>query len=228
MTLSPAMATGLQATAITIFYAVRIELPDASINLIDGSGSVTFPVNGTPHTFISKNDTFGTLLAISSVEESFAAESPSLQITLAPPTSTAIATLTAVRSQGSPVYLWCGLYNNGIGQVIGSPELLFSGRIDFVKTSATDGNRACEIEVASVWDRLFIPSEGERLNHHWHSSIWPGETGLSQSVNSVVVNPIWGSAQVQPTSTPGTPGGGSTGNAPNPAQVALDQLGLFR
>lgn len=202
MALSPAIATALQGSSVAAFYAFRCQLPTGNIALLDGSGTVTF--GGL--TYTGSDPVFGKLLAIGTIEESLATEAPVLSVTIAPATANTAVSLSN-GTQGSPAQLYFGLVNPVLGTVIGTPELLFSGSLEFARTTVTADMHTCELEVSS-FEKLFIPSEGERLNDAWHQSIFPGETGLSQSVSSVVVDPVWGSAAVQPTSTPGSFDGG--------------------
>ena len=67
MALDAAMNAALGAHTIRSFMAIRVELPDnLTINLITGSGFVTFPVDGVPTTFTSKDAIFGVLSSVSS------------------------------------------------------------------------------------------------------------------------------------------------------------------
>lgn len=188
-------ATLLNATNaafLRVFLAVRIELNSGpAINLIDGSGVVSFPVNGTPTTFTGYDPTFGTLASANSVAERVADEAPHFSLTILPPSTSALGTLNDPLQQGSKVYAWWGLVNDDSGAVIGTPELLWNGRLDTVKANISDHVMTADIATVSAFDRLFAAEEGQRLNGEWHRSIWPGETGLDY-VYDAQTDIMWG------------------------------------
>jgi len=197
------LSTALGGSFIRVFTAVRIEIGEDPICLVSGSGQVTFPVNGTAVTFTSKDAVFGTLNAVSSINESIATSAPRLQVSLLPPSNSAVGALSAPLAQGSRVYVWIGIVSEATGLVVGTPELVWSGRLETAKTTVVDTGRVVELDVASAFDRLFITSEAARLNRAWHQSIWAGETGLDFNVDSLV-DPMWGAeaaTKAQPTNT---------------------------
>ncbi len=180
------------AAHLRAFVAVRIELLSGPvINLIDGSGVVTFPVNGSSVTFTGYDNTFGSLGAANSVAERVADEAPRFSCTLMPPSEQALGTLNDPLQQGSKVYAWWGLYNDDTGTVIGVPELLWNGRLDTVKASISANAMTAEIDTTSAFDRLFTAEEGQRLNGEWHRSIWPNETGLDYTYDATT-DVYWG------------------------------------
>jgi hypothetical protein len=213
MALSGPMDTAAQGPTLRACCAVQIVLPANTINLLDASAVATFSVNGTSTAFSGLDPTFGAVMSISAIEEAVAASAPNVQITLAPPTPSAVALISALNAQGSTVYVWYVFINEALGTVIGTPELLFYGYLDTVKTTSDANSRTCVLDISSEFERLFVPSEGARLNDIAHQATWPGEDGLSQAVNSTVVDPIWGAIATQPTTTPGqfTPGASTTG-----------------
>jgi hypothetical protein len=161
------------------FVAIRMELRSGTtINLIDGSGVVTLPVNGSNVVFTGYDATFGTIASANTIAERMADEAPRFTFTMMPPSEAAMGTLADPLQQGSPVYAWWGLVNDQTGAVIGTPELLWNGRFDSAKVNFDANAMAVEIDSISAFDRLFAAEEGQRLNGVWHQSIWPGETGL--------------------------------------------------
>lgn len=213
MALDAAMNAALGAHTIRSFMAIRVELPDnLTINLITGSGFVTFPVDGVPTTFTSKDAIFGVLSSVSSITEAFATSAPHLAINFLPPTSDAIGALSAPLVQGSRVRAWAGLVNEETGLVIGQPERLWVGRVDTAKTTLDANNRVVEMDAASVFERLFASLESERLNKVWHRAFHPNESGLDYNI-AALVDPMWGAdaGKPQPSSGPVAGGGGSYG-----------------
>lgn len=197
MALDATLETGLQSQAIRVFTAVQIALPASgpypayTVNLIDGAGAVTFFVSGVSTTFAGEDSIFGTLASISAVSEAVATEAPRVTVTLLPPTAAAVGQLNQPLYQGAPIKIWFGLVNEATGAVVGLPELLFSGRLDTAKTTAQANVRTVELDVSSVFERMFIAQEGDRLTDRWHQSIHPGEGGLRLN-NDALQDPMWG------------------------------------
>ena len=207
------MNAALGASTIRSFIAIRVEFPDnQTINLITGSGFVTFAVDGVATTFTSKDPIYGVLSSVSNVSEAFATSAPHLGITFLPPTPDAIGALSAPLTQGSRVRAWAGLVNEETGLVIGKPELLWIGRVDTAKTTLDANNRVLEMDAASVFERLFASLESERLNKVWHRAFHPDENGLDYNI-AALVDPMWGAdaGKPQPSSGPVAGGGGSYG-----------------
>lgn len=217
MALDAAMNAALGAHTIRSFMAIRVEFPDdLTVNLITGSGFVTFPVDGVVTTFTGKDPIFGVLSSVSNVTEAFATSAPHLGITFLPPTPDAIGALSAPLTQGSRVRAWAGLVNEENGRVIGQPELLWIGRVDTAKTTLDNNSRVVDLDAASVFERLFAANESERLNKVWHRSFHPNESGMDYNT-AALVDPMWGAdaGKPQPSSGPvaggGNYGGGSSG-----------------
>lgn len=187
MSLDPTMAAGLLAKSVKTFVAVQITLPAGTIRLIDGSGVVTFAAG----TFTGNDPIGGTLKSLSSISESLATEAPRYQIGLYPPSTGAIADIAAVDAQGSPVLIWFGLWNPTTGAVIGQPSLRARGKLDVVRVTASATERAVEIDVATVFDRMFVAAEGGRWINGEHQDIWPGEDGCAY-VSVAGQFPQWG------------------------------------
>lgn len=197
MALDASLDTALQGQVVRVFTAVQIALPASgaypayTANLIEGAGYVTFPVNGVSTTFTGEDSLFGTLGTISAVSEAVATEAPRVTITLVPPTAAAVGQLNQPLYQGAPVKIWFGAVNEATGAVVGVPELVFSGRLDTAKTTAQPNARIVELDVASVFERMFIAQEGDRLTDRWHQSIHPGEGGLRLN-SDALIDPMWG------------------------------------
>jgi hypothetical protein len=187
MALESNLNTALSRDYIRAFTAVQIALPAVgiavayNINLIDGSGTVTFPINGVPTTFTGSDPNFGSLDTLGTISESVATEAPNITLTLLSPT---IGQISDPRYQGAPVRIWLGAVDDATGNVIGSPEELYSGWLDTAVTTHGMNVQKTVLNVASVWERLFIGSEGNRLTAAWHRGLFPGEGGLDNAVES--------------------------------------------
>lgn len=210
-----ALLTSLAAPALRTFLAVKIDLQSTgtSINLLDGSASITFAVDGVSTTFTGRDATFGTLGGVDTIAEQIASEAPSVSVSIMPISVNAIGELSQPKNQGSPVRIWFGTVAEMSGAVIGT-ELLWSGRLDTVVTNVQPNGQSCELVTVSAYDRLFAINEGEALNKAWHQAIWPGETGLDFNVDSTV-EIYWGGEAGKPSTTP-IP---SVGQSPTLAQL---------
>lgn len=207
MALETNLNTALSGNYIRAFTAVQIALPETrqsiitmdefgtghieyidgtgnpayNINLIDGSGHVVFPVDGAVTTFTGRDDNFGMLDTLGTISESVATEAPAISLTLMAPT---IGQISDPKYQGAPVRIWMGAVDDHTGNVIGAPELLFTGWIDTVITTHGQNSQKSVVNVASVWERFFIGSEGFRLSPTWHRSLFPDEGGLDNAVEA--------------------------------------------
>ncbi|WP_334185081.1 hypothetical protein [Novosphingobium sp.] len=197
------MLSALTAPFLRTFQAVRIDLitTGTAINLLDASAEITFSVDGAAVKFTGIDSVFGTLGGIDSIQENIASEAPSMSLRIQPPSSGALGELSQPENQGSTVRVWVGVVDDMTGNVIGVPELLWSGRLDTVVTSVGENTLSCELKTVSGFDRLFAINEGEALNSVWHQAIWPGETGLNFNVSSVI-DPMWGADATTPATTP--------------------------
>jgi hypothetical protein len=204
-----ALVTASTASVLRQFIAVRVELNSGSeINLIDGRGVVTFPVDGSNVTFTGSDPIYGSLATASSIEERVADQAPRFTFTIYPPNETALGSLMQPSQQGSRVRVWWGLVSEDTGAVIGT-EAIWSGRFDTCKANAGPNQLGAEIDTVSAFDRMFVAEEGARLNGVWHKSIWPNETGLDYVYNAQQ-SIYWGSeAPAKPAVSSGTSGGAS-------------------
>jgi hypothetical protein len=176
----------LDQSFIRTFFAVQIKLTNGSVvNLIDGSGEVTFSVDGEQITFDGGDAIYGSIATAKSFEDTVASDAPRFTFSMMPPSPTATAELANPKHQGSPVRVWFGVINDMTGAVIGLPELMWVGRLDFARIQIGENAQIVEVETVSAFDRLFVSEEGARLNGNWHQSIWPGETGLDYNIDAL-------------------------------------------
>ncbi len=186
------MKAGLDAAHIRQFTAIRAELSDGYVvNIIDGSGEITFPVDGQPVTFDGSDPVYGALIAASSIQEQIATDSPRFTFTMSPPSANALGSLSHPKHQGSSVRVWWGIVNEMTGAPIGKPELMWTGRLDIVRTQLGEGALTAEVETVSAFDRLYADSEAIRLNGVWHRSVWPDESGLDFNI-AALSETYWG------------------------------------
>ncbi|TXI01182.1 MAG: hypothetical protein E6Q76_17460 [Rhizobium sp.] len=194
MALESTLLTALSGNAVRAFLAVQIALPAIAnavaynINLLDGAGSVTFVADGVSTTFTGSDANFGTLKAVGTISEAVATEAPSASIALLAPT---IGQISDPKYQGAPVRVWVGAVNEQTGAVVGSPEKIYAGWLDTATTTQGFNVQETTLAVGSAWERLFVASEGARLNSTWHRTNFPGEGGLDNAVEAKG-NIMWG------------------------------------
>lgn len=186
--MDPALQNALAQPSVLLFGALRIELPNYTLRLLDGAGTVV--IDG--ETYVGLDPSFGTIAAISELAEEIGDSAPEITVTLNPPNVSATAVLSNSDMQGSVAQLMVGAIDPISGLVIGRPETLFLGEID-VPTIGIDrsGARTLEYSIVSVFERLFEVEEGQRASNGWHQSIWPGELGL-EFMTGTDVNLYWG------------------------------------
>ncbi len=214
MALDTAHSAELEKSHFTRFTAVQITLPTYVIRLLDGAGFCSFPVGGQVQTFNGSDPIFGTLANIGSISEAQANSSPRLDIYLLPPTTDALGYLANPNTQGSKVMVWEGALNVTTGQVIGSPALLWSGRIDQPEITAAQGSRMIRLDTCGALERLFVSTETDALNVTFATHMFgEGQTGLAGNVDAMAPLP-WGRAGEQPITYGGLSpqvGGNSSG-----------------
>jgi hypothetical protein len=197
MALDPTLNTAMQGQSLRWFTAFQIALPLTdtyaayNINLIDGAGTVTFPVNTVSTTFTGTDPVFGSIYNFSQVSASVASESPHVTIALLPPSEVAIGQLNQPKYQGARTKIWIGLVDVTTGAVIGVPKLIFAGFLDVAKTTANQNQQVIELDIASGFERMFAANEGDRLTSVFHNTIHPGETGFDLN-NDALTDPMWG------------------------------------
>ena len=182
------LKNALAQPAPLLFGALKIELPDYTLCLLDGSGALV--ING--ETYTGLDAIFGTISSISELTEEIGDSAPEITVTLFPPDVSAAAVLSHPDMQGCVATLMVGAVDASSGVVIGQPEVLLLGEID-VPTIGIDeiGARTIEFTIVSVHERLFEVEEGQRASNGWHQSIHPGELGL-MFMTGTDVNLYWG------------------------------------
>lgn len=187
----------LADTVIWLAGLCEIALPSRTVRLCDGA-FVNWPARGL---FESQDTTLGTIDALSPVGDSVGDEAPQGSLTLLPPAGAAAASLFQPNAQGGAMNFWLAEVSGATGAVVGTPDLLFAGRIDTIKLMVGRTRRQVEITFMSEAERLFWTREGNVLSDRWQQSIWTGEKGLEFTSGAQVTVP-WGL---------NTPRGGSAG-----------------
>lgn len=183
-----ALKNALAAPAPLLFGALKIELPDYTLRLLDGSAVLQIG----NEIYSGRDELFGTIAALSEMGEDMEDSAPEVTVTLFPPDVSGAAMLSHPDMQGSVATIMVGAVDGASGAVIGAPEILFLGEIDVPVIGVSErGERTVEFSIVSVFERLFEVEEGQRASNGWHQSIWPGELGL-EYMTGTDVNLYWG------------------------------------
>lgn len=176
-----------EGKVILIAGLVEFEMPDRTVRLCDG-GFVDWPARGM---FTSKDDDYGTIESVEAVSEAISDEAPAGRLTLLPAVTAAAADLFHPTAQGRPIKFWLAEVDRETGLLIGDPELVFSGFIDFMTLKFSKNDRKVEIEFISSAEKLFFIREGNVLSDAFHQQAWPGELGFTRCTGTQVAVP-WG------------------------------------
>lgn len=195
--MDPTLKNALAQSAVVLFGAVNIQLPNYDLRLLDGAAVVV--AEGL--TYAGLDSSFGTISTLSELTEETGDTAPEITVTLNPPDLSGAAALANPLNQGSTIRLLAGAVDPITGITIGQAETIFLGEID-VPTINVDENgaRTVEITAVSVFERLFEVEEGQRASNGWHQSIWPGEKGL-EFMTGTDVNLYWGVKPPKSSST---------------------------
>jgi len=173
-----ALVTALQAAAPTKCSLVRFDLPGGALCLTDG-GFVVFDAGEGEgdETYLGRDPVYGAIGSLPSIKDGAEAQTTRLDIVLLPTSDTAAAALASPSLQGVRVQWWEGAMDQPSGTLIGEPELKFDGEFDRARLSVGD-SWALTMECGTQAERQLEPNADWRLNHAFHSTIWPGEKGL--------------------------------------------------
>lgn len=200
--LTPALDAALRGLSPLVFGAISFELPEYTLNLLDGAGVLTFGGK----TYVGEDATYGVLSDVDELSDGTGDSAPAFQVTLLPNGEAAAASLASPTMQGSRVTVWVGVVNPATGQPIPDPHLIFLGELDVPTLASEEHGRRLDYEVVSVFERLFEGDESARLSPGHHRSIFPNEAGLD-FVTGVDQPVYWGVAGNPSTITYGGGGG---------------------
>ena len=178
-----ALVAGLQAAAPIKCTLVRIALEAGAVCLTDG-GFVAFDAGAGAELYLGEHPDIGSLDSVSSISDGAEATTTRVEVVILPRDDVAAATLGAPANQGARVQWWEGVVDPASGGLVGEPLLKFDGEIDKPRLSVGD-SWALTLECGTQAERQLEPNADWRLNHAFHSRVWPGETGLINVTNSV-------------------------------------------
>jgi len=173
-----ALVTALQAPAPTKATLVRFDLPGGALCLTDG-GFVVFDAGDGEgdETYLGRHPTYGVLGSVPSIKDGAEAQTTRVDIVILPASEAAVTALKSPTLQGVRVQWWEGAINRATGALAGEPELKFDGEFDRARMTVGD-SWALTMECGTQAERQLEPNADWRLNHSFHSLIWPGELGL--------------------------------------------------
>lgn len=175
MAMDATLKAAWQGAAPVIFTAVSIAISGgATIRLVDG-GTVTIDGN----VYASEDATYGTLGGVETIADGADGQATRATITLFPPTSAAIAAISAATAQGSVVTIYQGSVNPATGASIGTVETLFLGELDYPEPAISGDSYALVLECGTEEGRLLERNEERKLSDAFHQTCWSGELGLS-------------------------------------------------
>lgn len=192
---TPAMDTALSGDGATLFYAVRIALPDGDLLLVDGSADITFG----SLVFVGEDETYGALESIDGLEDGADAQVSEISISLTPPSMAAAGALASPAFQGVAVQVWKGSMVELTGQVVASPKLMFDGTLDVPIAAVDVGTLNLTWTAVAETDRLFDADEGIRLSDAFLQLMYPGDLGCA-FVTGVQDQQPWGQEARVPAS----------------------------
>lgn len=188
MSMNPAMLAALQARNPLLVHLLKIELPERTIRLCDGSG---FVVWGT-ESFTDKDPDFGKIAGFGELTEAEGTEAPRQTVQLLPTGNAALAALTAPGSQGSPVAIYAAVVDRQTGQVIGEPDARFVGELDDAGFNHAKNSALLELELSTIWERLFDDNEGHRWNDAFWTYLYGSNARAFQHVTNAGRKLFWG------------------------------------
>lgn len=176
----------LDQTILLLSGLVELELPSRTVRLCDG-GFVKWGAN----TFVSSDSDFGTIESVEAISEGLGDEAPGARLTLLPTSTAEAGALFQSNAQGSPIKFWIAEINRSTGAIVGTPELMFWGMVDFMAIKLGRSQRRVEVEFVAASERLFLVREGNVLTPRFHQNAWPGELGFDHCTGNGVQVP-WG------------------------------------
>lgn len=183
--MDPALLAGLSVNSPLVVILVRVRLGDWTIRWTDG-GFVPWDDDGDglTHLFEAEDEVYGVLSNIEEIEDGADNQATRCAITILPPGQQALADLAAPSSQGSEVNVWLGAVDRSSGLLVGTPDPLFAGELDF-GTLAVGAGWTLNLECGTEEARALEPNADQRLSDPYHKAIWgQGERGFEHVTNT--------------------------------------------
>lgn len=218
MSMSPAMLAALQSRNPLLAHFLEIELPGRTIRLLDGSGFARWG----DKVFTAEDAEFGKIAGFGEFTEAEGVEAPRQTVQLLPASNAALAALTAPGAQGSPVTIYAAAIDRQTGHVIGEPDVRFVGELDDAGLNHAQNSSLLELELSTIWERLFDDNEGHRWNDAFWTYLYGSGARAFQHVTNAGEKLFWG--YNGPSSGSGGSYGGGNGSIGGGGMVRYDQL----
>lgn len=164
--------------------------------------------------FLARDPTYGVLGDLPTFEDGIDSQTTRATLTIIPPDQTAFAAVADGKHAKSLIQVWDATLDGDTGLLIGTPDLLFRGIVDFPRVINGESWEVV-LECGTEEALLNEPNEDRRLSNPFHQSVWPGETGLAY-VTGLGRKVYWRANTPAGTGGGGYQSGGS-GGSPNVA-----------
>jgi hypothetical protein len=158
-------------------------------------------------TYVDRHPTYGVLGDLPPFEDGVDSQTTRYNLSIFPPDAAAFAEVADRKHARSKVTIWDASVDPETGLMIGEPDLLFTGHVDFPRIVNGETWEVI-LECATEEALLNEPNQQRRLSHSHHSDTWPDELGLIHATG--LGRKIYWRAQ-QPTAV--SSGGGFGGGA---------------
>lgn len=128
--------------------------------------------------YLARDPVFGVLGELPMFEDGIDSQTTRSTLTIIPPDQAGLAKIADRKYQRSLARVWDATVDAATGQLIGEPDLLFRGLVDFPRAVIGESWEVV-LECGTEEALLNEPNEDRRLSNSFHQSVWPGETGLS-------------------------------------------------
>ena len=128
--------------------------------------------------FLARDPVLGVLGELPLFEDGVDSQTTRSTLTIIPPDQAGLAKVADRKYQRSLVQVWDATVDVSTGQLIGEPDLLFRGLVDFPRAVIGESWEVV-LECGTEEALLNEPNEDRRLSNSFHQSVWPGETGLA-------------------------------------------------
>jgi len=167
-----ALIAALKAQAPLTVLLTTLTLPDRTVRLTDGGF-----VDWSGSTYRARDDLYGVLSQIEEIDDGADDQATRCAITILPPDAVAMAQLANPATQGAPVTVHLGAVTRETGLLLGEPDLLFQGELDFGRLGVGE-SWSLILECGTEEARCLEPNADQRLSDPYHKAIWPGERGF--------------------------------------------------
>lgn len=170
--MDPATSAAYSQRVWTRALLVRLDLPGGTYCLTDG-GFVLYD----GFYYLGAEPTLGLFQGVSGLTSGMGNQTTRVDLRVLPKSNAAASILGSPNTQGSRVRVWRGAIDRQTGLLVGAPVLRFDGEIDQPRF-AISSDRSLTIACGTQSARQLEENADWRANHSFHSTRWPGETGM--------------------------------------------------